>query len=581
MSIWTVQSLQILGLLLVPCLPLVIAAGLVCRVCQPLVLWLAPWAALPALLAAVLIPVGAEFELPWVLLGARLGLDEIGRLFLFFTGLLWLLSGLFALRYLADDPRRAWFFAFYLLAMSGNLGLIVALDMASFFFFFSFMGIMAYGLVVHTGDQDTQRAGRVYIALVMVGEALLLAALVGIFSATGQLALPYMNDQPPDFIIALVLLGFGIKVGILPLHVWLPLAYTAAPVPGSAVLSGAMINAGLLGWLRLLPLGQAVLLDWGLLCMVAGLGAAFYGVLVGLTQTNPKTVLAYSSISQMGLITIPIGLGLAAPDAWPVAQSAVLIYAFHHSLAKGSLFLGVGVAAHSEKGRWLVMFGLLLPALALAGLPFTSGAIAKTALKSAVAGSALPWIGWFEGLLPLAAMGTTLLVGRFLVTLWTAESEHHQPTTGLWPSWILFLIAVAAALWLWPGAEAAAWASLKPDKLWSNAWPVILGGAIAYGSWLLCKRIGARFRYPLPPGDVLRLFDYLLPMWYALWRSERWKTAWASVKALAGIGQWGRVNTAVQAALAQLELHLQRWLIVGLIFLSLPVLLLVLLRLAA
>ena len=129
-------------------------------------------------------------------------------------------------------------------------------------------------------------------------------------------------------------------------------------------------------------MGQVALPEWSLLFIAAGLGAALFGVLVGVFQEQAKTILAYSSISQMGLMTFCVGLGMAAPVLWPLCLSAILIYALHHALAKGALFLGLGIAAASSNPihrKWVIA-GLLLPAAALAGLPFTSGAVAKLGL---------------------------------------------------------------------------------------------------------------------------------------------------------------------------------------------------------
>jgi formate hydrogenlyase subunit 3/multisubunit Na+/H+ antiporter MnhD subunit len=109
--------------------------------------------------------------------------------------------------------------------------------------------------------------------------------------------------------LLLLLVGFGIKAGALSLHFWLPLAHPAAPVPASAVLSGAMLKAGLLGWIRFLPLGEAAMPLSGVTLVSAGLGAAVLGTFVGVVQNDPKTVLAYSSISQMGIITTGIVFG--------------------------------------------------------------------------------------------------------------------------------------------------------------------------------------------------------------------------------------------------------------------------------
>ncbi|MGE5306870.1 MAG: proton-conducting transporter membrane subunit [Alphaproteobacteria bacterium] len=111
----------------------------------------------------------------------------------------------------------------------------------------------------------------------------------------------------------MILTAFAIKAGALGLRFWLPLADPAAPVPASAVLSGAMIKAGLLGWLRFLPLGEASLPGFGYFVIAGGLGAAFFVTLIGVTQKNPKTLLAYSSISQMGIITTGVGTGLVQP----------------------------------------------------------------------------------------------------------------------------------------------------------------------------------------------------------------------------------------------------------------------------
>ncbi len=162
-----------------------------------------------------------------------------------------------------------------------------------------------------------------------------------------------------------------------------------------------MIKAGLLGWLRFLPLGEVSLPEWGALCAAAGLAAAAYGVVVGLTQDEPKTVLAYSSVSQMGFMLTGIGIGLSAPEAWPAALSAVLLYALHHGLAKGAMFLGVGVPpGDSAAQRWLHAGGLVVTAMALAGAPFTSGSVAKVALKNALADPTFGWQGGMGGSLP-------------------------------------------------------------------------------------------------------------------------------------------------------------------------------------
>jgi L-aminopeptidase/D-esterase-like protein len=127
-------------------------------------------------------------------------------------------------------------------------------------------------------------------------------------------AVAALPDSPMrDVTILLLLLGFGLKAGLVPLHVWLPLAHPAAPMPASAVLSGAIIKAGIIGLVRFLPF-EAGAPGWGIALGALGLFGAFYAVAFGVLQRNPKTILAYSSVSQMGVVMAALGFGLAAGD---------------------------------------------------------------------------------------------------------------------------------------------------------------------------------------------------------------------------------------------------------------------------
>lgn len=486
--------------------PLVLAAGAAWPRTRRAALRLAPWGAAPGLLAAFALPEGTAASGAWLLLGSTLGVDATGRLFLGFTALLWLLSGAYGRAYLAGDGRRAGFFGAYLLAMAGNLGLCLAQDLLSFYLFFALMTFASYGLVVHDRSPGALAAGRVYLYLAVVGELLLFAGLALLADASGTLALreaPAALAGSPrrGLVAALLLLGFGIKAGAVPLHVWLPLAHPAAPTPASAVLSGAMIKAGLLGWLRFLPLGEAALPGLGLATAAAGLGAAFFGVLAGLSQENPKALLAYSSVSQMGFLTLAVGLGLAEPAAWPAGLAAAGAYALHHGLAKGALFLGAGVAAAGVRGgagrAWLAA-GLAVPALSLAGAPFTTGAAAKAALKGAVDLAPGAWPAALSWLVPLAAAGTAALMGRFLLLVWPrGEGSEKRAPAGLGVPWTLLVLAGAGAAWVGPTAGYGA--GISWAGTWSSLWPIGAGALMLLGA----ARTGRRLRLPVPAGDLL------------------------------------------------------------------------------
>jgi len=191
----------------------------------------------------------------------------------------------------------------------------------------------------------------------------------------------------------------------------------------------------------------------------------------------------------------------------------VLIYATHHALAKGALFLGVGPAhaARSRKQRLVAGAGLLLPALALAGAPFTSGALAKTALKANVGFLPEPWATALGVLLPLAAAGTTLKMVRFLWLAWPRTNPAAaESARGLWSPWLGLVTATLAGVWLLPGALELLPQKLSPEKLWDALWPLLFGGALALlGAWLRRLSSGDLSRW-LPPGDVGVLIERLL-----------------------------------------------------------------------
>jgi formate hydrogenlyase subunit 3/multisubunit Na+/H+ antiporter MnhD subunit len=472
--------------------------------------WMAVLAAVPALLCALTAPVGATVTFSWLVLESRFAMDATGNLFLLFTSLLWLLSALFAAGYMARDERRFRFAFGFLLAMGGNFGLILSMDMLSFLVAFALMSFASYSLVVHTQDPEAVRSGRVYMALVVIGEILLFSAMLLHAGNGGATNLPAPSGllAAPN-VVLLLALGFGIKAGVVVLHVWLPLAHTVAPTPASAVLSGSMIKAGLLGWMRFLPHGGA---DpaWGVAFIAAGVTTAFYGAAIGLGQRHPKTVLAYSSISQMGLITVAFGFGFTLGNG-PAAAAAVLCYAFHHALAKGALFLGVGVLGGIEKrSRMRVWLTALLgvAALALAGAPLTTGAAAKTALKTAMVQLPAGWQELLSILLPLAAIGTTLLMGRFFYTLRSFRAHHRASTIERF-SWIALTALSATLLFLLPLGRQMVPAMVKPGSIWLSFWPVAAGTGLSAWVWRRHRRTGRGIPWRPPAGDLLVPVEWL------------------------------------------------------------------------
>lgn len=496
------QSLQTLAMLAVPGVPIILTALLFAPRSRALGVALAPWAALPGLIVAIVGGPDQPVELGWLLVGMTLDVDALRRPFLLFSSLLWLAAGLYASAYHRDDARRARMFGFFLITLSGNLGLIVASDAVTFYLGFLTMSLAAYGLIVHSGSDEAMKAGRIYAILVVAGETLLLPGLWMTVSHARSL---HLDDMATALVEAgglpfwLLAIGFGVKAALVPLHVWLPLAHPVAPTPASAVLSGAMVKAGVLGWMTILPSGQIFRPDLAAAFIVLGMLGTFGAALAGVMQSRPKSVLAYSSVSQLGLITTTFGIALWSPEASTAALAAVTAYAFHHALAKGALFLGVGCveSAQNHRSRQLALALLAIPAVSLAGLPLTSGIVAKTALKEAVYGVSPFWQSALGLALPLAAVGTTLLMARFLWLM--AQVRGHSDKPGLMPVWsVLVLVVVVCAFVPLAVSSTLISESHALSGFWTGIWPIALGIAVAWGMMRKPWR-GPR----IPEGDVL------------------------------------------------------------------------------
>jgi formate hydrogenlyase subunit 3/multisubunit Na+/H+ antiporter MnhD subunit len=449
-------------------------------------------------------------------------LDRPGALMLAASTLLWIIGGLAASRWLVGRTGQTRFSLWWLLTLSGSLGVFVAGDAVSFYALYALASLPAYGLIAFSGSEEDRTAGRITLAAALLGEGLILAAIVLLaIGAAGQgLAIASLLHALPNaphcgLVITLVVIGFGLKIGLVPLHGWMPTSYASGPLVATAVLSGATSKAGLIGLIRFLPLDQAMPVAGGLI-IAAGLFSAFYGAVLGLTQDNPRSVLAYSSISQLGQMAAALGAGLAG--GLPGAGTLVAFYAAYHVLTKGGLFLLLAVQRESVISRW----GLILPgfmALGFAGLPLTGGALGKLALKDVV-GSGATGV-----LFSLAAIGSTVLMLHFLRLVKTAAA---QPAAAPLPrsAWIVTAMAATLLQWSLYGTVTGvpAGGALRPGLVLELLWPVAAGLLLA---WAL-----AAARIPrLAPGDF-------------------------SAQAITRLGRWA---TSLADAATALEMRVRPW----------------------
>ncbi|MEZ5582712.1 MAG: proton-conducting transporter membrane subunit [Candidatus Competibacteraceae bacterium] len=433
------------------------------------------------------------------------------------------------------------------------------------------MAFSTYGLIVHDGSPEAHQAGRLYMALAIVGEVLLLSALWLIVAGAGEITefnlelteLVFRVVAMPqrDLVVGLVLVSFAIKMGSVPLHIWLPGSYRCAPTPASAALGGIVIKVGLLGWLRFLPLGQVALPLWGEACIVVGMLSAFYGAIVGALQERPKTVVAYSSISQMGLLTALLGIALTAPGMWPLLLNLMVLFSLHHGIAKAALFLGVDIAGRNMPGSgWL----LALPALALAGAPLTSGALAKYGFKEVAPLGPGEWAQWLPVLLSLSSGVTTVLMARLLYLVWPRQRSRF-PSIWLWLPWLGLLVALWVVPWWWsttrlPGLDARA---LETSFVLDSTGVLVGFSLLAVILWGIRRITG--LRWILPEGDIVQLGRWLgpLPDKIGLAVSVPYPLAITKVR------DWHLLISE--------ERYLQQWAVAGMVFLLLFMLFVVLL----
>jgi formate hydrogenlyase subunit 3/multisubunit Na+/H+ antiporter MnhD subunit len=498
-------------------------------------------APLPGLAAALLAADGPPLVLDEAGRQFTLALDPPGAILLGVAALLWSIAGIYARTYIGVGPAAGRFSEWWLLTLTGSLGVFIAADLVSFYVTFAVVSLAAWGLVVHDGTAQARRAGVIYLGLAVFGEicmlmgfALLAAATPGDSLAIRGAVAMLPASPSRGLTLGLLIAGFGLKMGLVPLHVWLPIAHPAAPMPASAVLSGAIIKSGAIGLIRFLSFEDSVA-DWNAMLTGLGLATAFYGVAVGITQANPKTVLAYSSVSQMGFLAAVLGAGSAGSAG---VATAAAFYAAHHVLAKGALFLAVGVSAASGARRlWPVLLPAAVVALGFGGLPLTGGYVAKLAVKA-------PLDEGVVGLLAtLAAAGSTLLMLHFVHRLSASAAADPQASAPLglaapWLALALTAVVIPWTLFLTAGIGTLADA-VAPAALWTALWPVLLGGALA----ALLRRLGERLPR-VPEGDVVALGAPL-----------------------------ARAGAAAGAALERAESVLRRWPVAGLSLLMLTVLL--------
>jgi hydrogenase-4 component B len=400
-----------------------------------------------------------EAGLPLLVGRLAFAADPIGALFALFSAFVWFCATLYSLAYMKSQQARDRYHAASLVVFSAMFGVVLAGDLVTLFLFFETLGLVSFLLVVHTGTPEARRAAIQYFWMTILGGIALLAGIMMVYAmGGGPLITPAPVDEATGYRAAaavLLVLGFGVKAGMVPVHFWLPNAHPVAPSPASALLSGVLIKAGAYGIFRSVTavfrpetgtaFGAApweFYSQFGLAVLWAGIVTMAVGVILALGQSNTKRMLAYHSISQMGFILAGIGAGGYLVGEGAMGTAGGLMHTVNHALFKASLFLGVGAVAfragsldmYALGGLWRKMpvtFAFMLIAAAgISGVPLFNGFVSKClihhALETAQQGGA-PGIHVAEGIYLLVCAGTAASFIKLIGLVFLGRTRLARP----------------------------------------------------------------------------------------------------------------------------------------------------------
>ena len=327
---------------------------------------------------------------PWAIL-----VDPLAGWFLVLLGIAGAAAAIYGTSYLAHERAHrqvAWAHAVFALLLAAMVMVVVAHAAVLFLLAWEIMALSAYCLIMFDGDREAvRRAGLIYLVLTHTGTLALIAMFLVWGRGSPDLTFDSLAAAAPaipwngGLVLLLALAGFGMKAGVVPLHFWLPGAHAAAPSHVSAVLSGIMLKMGIYGLLRVLSLLASAPAWFGWTLFGLGLVSGVLGVLWALGQKDLKHVLAYSSVENIGIIVLAMGLGVVgvAHDQPAVALlgfMGALLHTLNHALFKSLLFLGAGAVVRATGTREIDRLGGLARRMPLTAVAFGIGSVAIVGL---------------------------------------------------------------------------------------------------------------------------------------------------------------------------------------------------------
>jgi hydrogenase-4 component B len=327
---------------------------------------------------------------PWI--GSHFRLDPLASLFLAIVGFGGCAASVYAIGYSRHESSPGRVLPFYPGFLAGMSLVVLSGDAFTFLVSWEFMSLMSWALVMaHHREPGNTFAGYVYLVMASFGTLALLLAFGLLAGPQGhydfETIRAAVGGHPlAGLVLALALVGTGSKAGLVPLHVWLPLAHPAAPSHVSALMSGVMTKVAIYGFIRIaFDLLGAPQWWWSIPILTAGAITAVMGLLYAVLQTDLKRLLAYSTVENVGIVFLGLGLALAfkangLAEAAALAMTAALLHAVNHAVFKSLLFFGAGSVLFATGKRSLDALGGLIHRMPVTSLLFLVGAAAISAL---------------------------------------------------------------------------------------------------------------------------------------------------------------------------------------------------------
>ena len=477
----------------------------------------------------------------------HLRLDNLTAVFALLLGFASVGISVYAAGYFRNDrqtPAGAFCLEYHVF-LASMLMVLLADDAYAFMVAWESMALSSFLLVTTDHKHDAiRRAGYLYLLIAHVGAISILLSFGVMTSGSGDYTFAGMRAQElspfwASIAYLLALVGFGAKAGLVPIHVWLPEAHPAAPSPVSAMMSGVMLKTAIYGLLRVsFDLVGTTLWWWGVVAMAVGLVTALFGVLYSTVQSDMKRLLAYSSIENIGLLAVGIGLTLIfhayRMDALAaLAMTAVLYHCLAHAGFKSLLFLCTGSVLHATKERSLGRLGgliqrmpwvawlALLGVIAGAGLPPLSGFVSEWLLLQAFLFSpGLPH-SWLNMVVPVAAAVVALVAAiagfamvKFHGIIFLGQMREptlaHAHDAGPWErAGLIWLAALTLVLGVIPSTVIGLIDAATQQLLGTG-----LAGKVAEHGWAMLAPISPDRASYMP---LLFLVTIVLALWVGRW----------------------------------------------------------------